>query len=98
MELLDKLFNQARFLHFNFLYAPRFLSCGKKSVILAPFRIDGYESIILGDGVVLQSNCWLYCNPIDETRSPVLTIGNRSTLDSIIISLQLIRSLLRKTF
>jgi len=44
-----------------------------------PFRIDGAETIEIGDGTVVQSGCWLYSRPVQGLPSS-LRIGKGCVL------------------
>jgi acetyltransferase-like isoleucine patch superfamily enzyme len=64
---------------FRLLYSSQMLGCGKRAFISLPFRLDGIESIKLGDFSVVQSRGWLYCITVDDLQAQ-LTIGSRCVL------------------
>jgi acetyltransferase-like isoleucine patch superfamily enzyme len=64
---------------FSFYNLFLFKSIGSGTVLFKPYRVDGYENIIIGSNTIVQKNSWLYCKSVDDN-NPVLQIGNNCTL------------------
>ncbi len=79
IQLLRRIWLRLGELLFRLLYSPQMLGCGKRAFISLPFRLDGAESIKLGDFSVVQARGWLYCITVDDLQAR-LTIGSRCVL------------------
>lgn len=79
IELLRRFWLRLGEVVFRLFYAPQMLGCGQRAFIGWPFRIDGADSIKLGDFSVVQARSWLYCISVEGVPAQ-LTIGSRCVL------------------
>lgn len=61
MKFLHRVIAKLSRIWFQATFSGRFGSLGKKAFIFSPFRVDGIESVVLGNATVFQKGAWLYC-------------------------------------
>jgi len=64
IQLIYKAFKRIRMDCFFFLFKKRFKYVGKGSVVLKPLKIDGIESISIGENVTIHEGAWLAAVPL----------------------------------
>jgi acetyltransferase-like isoleucine patch superfamily enzyme len=64
-KLLNRIWSKIVRLWFTFSHRNSFKKLGQDAFFAHPFRIDGAESIEVGDRTVLQRGGWLYCVGVD---------------------------------
>ncbi len=79
IELLRRFWLRLGEVVFRLLYAPQMRGCGQRAFIAWPFRLDGANSIKLGDFSVVQAGSWVYCISVEGVPAQ-LTIGSRCVL------------------
>lgn len=66
---------------FTLLISSQFRQIGSRSRITPPFRFSGLHGIALGDGVLIQRDCWIQTVPsANDEESPKLLIGAHSAV------------------
>lgn len=74
-----RIISKFKYYLFRLFCTPGMLSCGRRSYVELPFRIDGQEFISIGDNSVIQSRAWLYCQSIDES-SATIKVGSNCVI------------------
>ena len=59
-----------------FLYPFQFKSFGKGSKIILPLKLNGKKNIVIGEHVSINNKTWLLCEPLTDTQTPILKIGD----------------------
>lgn len=52
-----------------------FRKLGRSAFIASPYRLDGAESIEIGERTFMQRGMWLYCGQIEDATIPKLVVG-----------------------
>ena len=68
-----------RRLRFILIFRSKFSRIGRSAFINSPFRIDGPNSISIGENTFIQSGVWLYCHTTEQTSS-IINIGANCVL------------------
>lgn len=73
--LLARISSRLYRIWFACCYRWMFKKLGAGSALFRPFRLDGGDEIVIGDGTVFQRGAWLYCSGVDG-RTASLSVGD----------------------